>query len=644
VYGLSLTIASYAAWPSLAITSLPFTTATDAYVWAKLSSGVQSLDVLVNSANAIVGIAGANGEAAPGDGYNYATSHPAGDGNGNFLVGSATISQITATATVPNIAGQSGVVRQLAFGQQSLYGQAIGGVGYLGSAAPKIYDGATLTEWGFYQYPVITATAGAAGSGSLTGGSYEITACYRWTDAAGNVWRSPTAFTVPVTNVPATGSITISATPLALTAKQNVVTEVYATVNVGGQTGVSFVLIGTGNTITMAAADSTYASNQALYTNGGVPDNSTPPPFLHLSSSGLRLYGTCGDDGQVYASSPAIAGQPLNFPLSQSVVVPGARANLIGAQPQDGLLWLAATDAWYFTNADSGSLVQAGGNIIAFNPPARAAFASGCLSARSLFPSGQGIYFQGSRGIELLTRQQQIQFIGEMVKNATAGVNILGAYIVPGQQQLRFVLPGLTLCYDYERGAWLQHAYPRFATIAAACAYNGAGLLATVDGLVRVEGTGFYDDSFPVTMRIQTPWLRVGGIEGWGKAWNVILLGEQENPCNVQLQIAYNNDPVWIDTLTIPATTQAGTAFGSGILGPFGRPAQFGPPQPFGQNPAGNAFYWEGILPRADENAYKFEITTQNTGGEDVRLNILSLIYGVAPAGRAQFPTAKKFG
>jgi hypothetical protein len=127
VYGLALTIASYAAWPGLAITSLPFTTATDAYVWAKRSGGIQSLDVLLNSANAIVGIAGANGEAAPGDGYNYATSQPAGDGNGNFLVGSATISQITATATVPNIVNQSGVVRQLSFGQQALYGQAIAG-------------------------------------------------------------------------------------------------------------------------------------------------------------------------------------------------------------------------------------------------------------------------------------------------------------------------------------------------------------------------------------------------------------------------------------------------------------------------------------------------------------------------------------
>jgi hypothetical protein len=645
------------------LTGRAFVHGTNVYAAVNVDDALQSIDMIIDSRGAVIAVAGANGGAASGtDGF-PSLAYYKDNGNGDFDAATRylTTVQISDTGQIQTTVGIT--MRRFSLGNQQIYPEQIDNVTYMGCSAPQIYDGAQLTEWGFYFYPQISAaTAGATSSGLLNGGLYDVSACYSWYDATGKVWRSATSFFETVT-VPSTGSITVTVPYLWQTTKDNVWVEIYCTANVGGQTGsILYQAASFANlpvildpvtfqpttpstaTVTISRADLDLADELQLYTNGGAPDHITPPSLVHMSTSGLRHYGCCNEDNQVYVTSPAIPGQPLDFLFSQSVAVESRRGGLVASQPQDGNLWIFTLRALFLTNADINSLgVTNAGNVVLFSPPARAAFGDGCVSAASVFASTDGIYYQSSRGIEIVTRNQQAVFVGEPVKNITG--TIIDTYSVPSQQQIRFVFTDKLVCYDYERRNWVQYAFASMPEMISGCSWNGLGVALTSNGVTRLEDTStFFDDGeMPIVMRLQTPWLRLGGLAGWGKAWEFVVLGEQITACDMQVQIAYNDDPTWIDTLTIPSAL-IGTPFGGGQTGAFGQTLNVSQPSMFGNNPAGNAYKWLGIIPRADGNSFKFEFQTLNSGGEDIRLNYMTLIYGLQPGGLAQFPTARKFG
>ncbi len=134
----------------------------------------------------------------------------------------------------------------------------------------------------------------------------------------------------------------------------------------------------------------------------------------------------------------------------------------------------------------------------------------------------------------------------------------------------------------------------------------------------------------------------MGNIAGWGRTWRFMILGELRSAHTLNVRIAYQYDPAWIDQLSIASSQVYGTpAFGGG-LGNFGR-MTFSSPSGFGANPAGNAYQFMGIMRRQKAGAFKFEITDTHSTGEDVALNILALLYGTLP-NLSQVPTWKKFG
>jgi hypothetical protein len=648
---------------NMRLASKPFVYAGNSYCWIVSDSLFESQYFLIDQNGQIVGNALNNGGGAPFDGIGISLSAPTSDADANFSVAFRTVIKVGSTTDGPNSTTQYGIVRRsLQMGDSHIYCSQLDGVTYFSGPAPKTYDGSTLTEWGFYDYPNLLSTSLVAGSpGLLNGGIYTVYLVYSAYDATGKLWRSATSFPQTVT-VAASGKITVTVPYLQTTARTNVMIEIYCTANVGGQTGIVPFLVGTVPNVPVAATtsingvstpvtqttfdinltDALLSRNEQLYiTQNGGNSFATPPPSTYQTTSGTRLYALSNEQNQVYVTTIAAPSSPLNFILTQAVNVPGEASTPNALGILDGLLFIATTRFWYVTNADTNDLSAP---TITFAPPRRLPFDTGVQSPPSVISTTDGIYFQGQRGIILLDRRENLLFIGDAVKNYNA--DIIDSYISGPNQQIRFLVEGgPILNYDYQWKVWTQSVFADAPVVPSICRWNDQGVMLMPNGMPRLETVGlFFDDTnVAIRARLETPWIKPGGIAGWARTWSFMILGELRSPHTLQVRIAYQysettpGHPDWLDTLTIASTQVYGTPSFGGGLGTFGAIGGFG------TNSAGNAYQFLASMPRPKAGSFKFEITDVNSTGEDFALSILALYVGVLP-GISQVPTWKKFG
>lgn len=640
-------------------------------------AGFQSQLFLIDQNAQIVGNLLSNGNSPGYDGRGISLPEVDTDGAGNFYFAQLYAQQLSFTQFGVAYTTNGAKVFSLGFKAGLFTAATLDGATYTSGLAPMFYDGTALTEQGFYNYPDLTTSVG---SGNLFGGTYVVAALYGWYDATGKLWRSapgPTLNTVGNVNVLPNGSISLSIPYLQTTRKQNAFIEIYCTANIGGQTGSTLYKVATVPNVsqpfsgaitgtappslsvnyTISLADNLIQAGEPLYTTGGFPDFITTPASNYLAASGTRIYSLSGELNQVFASTIANPGSPLQFQAEQAVTIPSKTSAPQICSVMNSQLWVATKEKWLVTNADVSDTSQA---IITFAPMRELPFTSGVASPASVIQTSDGIYHQNSNTLALLQRNESIITVGEQIKNIIQATPILSVYQVTSQQQIRFLCSGVILNYDTVNQAWSQSAFAGKPTLTSGCVWQGLGVLLGPSGPPALETAGVYfDDTYPVTVRIETPWIKpsntasytptgvlMGSIAGWGRVWRYMILGERESAHTLQIRIAYQysetqpGQPDWLITQSISSSAaNAGiAAFGQGV-GSFGTlgGALFGP------NTSGTAYQFVGVNPIQKVGAIKFEITDQGSTGQDFALSSLALLVGVKH-GLSVVPVAKEFG
>jgi hypothetical protein len=153
----------------------------------------------------------------------------------------------------------------------------------------------------------------------------------------------------------------------------------------------------------------------------------------------------------------------------------------------------------------------------------------------------QGLMYQSDKGIWLLGRNLQTQYIGADVE-AYNSDNVLSAVTVPGTNQVRFTLDsGVTLMYDYYYNQW-----GTFTNVPAISSTLFENLHTYLDSYGRVlqETPGVYlDNGSPVLMKFTTSWLAMGGLQGFQRAYQLMFLGTFYTPHKLNVSIAYDYNP-----------------------------------------------------------------------------------------------------
>lgn len=526
-----------------------------------------------------------------------------------------------------------------------------------------MYDGYLPVEQNFVVYPdtdvgtpsntaVWSATGGSMAAqpdGATNTNAYYYQFTYEWADNQGNIYRSSPSVPIPVTTTGAlsTGSVTLNVPALRLTMKTaNPVKIVIYRWSVAQQSyyQVTSITTPTMNTTTAdtvqyvdTLADASILGNNLLYTTGGVVENVNGPASNLFTVFDSRFWLVDAEDPNLlWYSKQVIEATPVEMSDLFTKYVPPTISTQNDTGPvraisvMDDKLIIGKTNAFFYINGTGPDNTGANNQ---YSEPTFITATVGCTNQKSMVLTPNGLMFQSNKGIWILGRDLQTNFIGAPVQDFTTGAMVNSAVLVPGTNQVRFTLDtGITLMYDYYYDQW-----GTFTGVPAlsSCIYEDMHTFINQYGVVYQERANSYlDGSSPVLIKFKTGPMRVGELQGYQRAYFFYLLGTYLSPHKLLLSMSYDYEEAVSQTVLITPINYS-TPFGSGASqSPFGQGTPFGGP--------GSEETWRVFLDR--QRCMAFNITLQELfdaskgepAGAGLTLSGLNVVCGFKKAFRPQ--------
>ncbi len=461
---------------------------------------------------------------------------------------------------------------------------------YMGGGTLVYFDGTRVQEAGFLVRPTAPTTS-VAGSGlSLTNGRQYV-CIYEDVDANGN-WivsgiSDPSASTGPVVD----DTVTVTTRPLTVSyraAGPGARVAFYATLDSNSNEPPYYRLGATVNstgsaTVTFAdtVSDATLAASAKLYSPnlpsavGASLDRRAPPGLLHLVSYNGMLVGSRGPD--LWWSGQPVRGEATWFSPIFQVPVEGG-GDITGLAVLDGSVVIFKRREIHMVSGEPPADNATTGGL---GLPRRLSVDVGCIEPNSIVVTALGIFFQSERGIELLTRAQSVEWIGEPVQETVTSFPVCtAATLNPYDSIVYFEMAtgesaglvtgtGRTLVYDLTLRAWVSTDRRKNQAGTADTPAQSAAMVWTgsawryawlgTDGRVYVENRSSYLDpgSVWVTAQYETPWVKLG-LQQEHLAWTALLLAEQGSASGITVEIAYDfaaysgaNDKVYAEAAAL---------------------------------------------------------------------------------------------
>lgn len=463
------------------------------------------------------------------------------------------------------------------------------GTTVLGGGLLCHFDGKRIAEVGFLSRPA-TPTTAKSGTGFNAANGVRYVAVYEEIDGAGNWCVSGISDPSANSGAVANQTVTVSTTPLTMSARLATTDQVtgtrvvfYRTLDGGNppyyRVGVAYNTTTATVTYADTTSDATLATQSKLYAAnlpssvGEKLNRLAPPGLRHIVSCNGVLVGARGT--VLYHSGQPVDGEETWFSPNFQAPIEGD-GDVTALAAQDGTIYVFKRRAIYAVQveppADNGS---AGG----LGAPRRLAVDVGCIDARSVVVTSLGIFFHSERGIELLTRAQSVDFVGRSVPDTLASYPVCtAATLDPIGDVVYFELAatesggvvsdtGRALVFDLSLKAWIgTDRRPSYAGTAdtpaqSACivwsgsAYRYAWLEA--GGRVRVEQDAYYDsgasDTF-IVPRVEYPPFKFG-LQQRARVWRGVWLVEQYSAAGFKVEHLYDwatsysssDDKVWTE-------------------------------------------------------------------------------------------------
>ena len=289
-----------------------------------------------------------------------------------------------------------------------------------GGGALFSYDGQTVVENGFYEYPEVRSIIQKVRQNSLlSAGSYSYIFTYEYVDAKGNIHRSPTSPAVSIT-AEAQSSISIRVYVDSITRKFGSVNLVAYRTEQGGSLfkKISVTQIATFDsvvTIDDIGEDSdVFAEAEAIYTTGGVLDDAQPGSITDIVLHKNRLILSTSSEFVRYSKPLAQLTAP-GFPVPQFIVdIPGDIQNITGVESGVNFFVVFTKNDVFAVYGDGPNAVGQGG----FSLPTSIGKGQGLPAASHHLNHAFGIFYISDRGLYLISPNGQIQYVGSQVEDS----------------------------------------------------------------------------------------------------------------------------------------------------------------------------------------------------------------------------------
>jgi hypothetical protein len=417
------------------------------------------------------------------------------------------------------------------------------------------YDGSQLTEVGFHIYPHYLGFGST--TGAMIDGTYAYRQTWRWDNAHGEVDRSTTATHGVVATAGGPEGVTIAWTPLYTTHKTNrpIAVETWRTA-INPPPDSPFYLVtskdptdtiapnqylpndptlAAGASFSDALVDTDITSNETAAENGGLLEPLAPPPATIICATADRIFlaGVAGDPHRVWYSRQRNEGEVASFHDALTVNVPRAGGDITAIAVRDGVLYVWRETACYALPGDGFDNLGQGQN---FGPSRLISSDVGCLSMEALGATSQGFVFKSSKGWYALTGAQ-VEYIGGPVSDYDSD-SVVAVHVLEGQHQIRVLSTARMLVLDTNVNQWAEWT---IASALHACLWNGTYHYLNTSGALAEQTTHTATD---YGMDIETAWIPLGQIQGYGRIWEINILGECRSAGYLKVRI-YRN---WNDT------------------------------------------------------------------------------------------------
>lgn len=452
------------------------------------------------------------------------------------------------------------------------------GSAYMTGGVTMKFDGSRFREAGFIQKPVCVRGASVAGAVTLTNGGARHVAVFETADGDGNWIAGSVSNPTTSTGNVAGQQFPLTTRPCTLTAR--------ASSSSSDAERIAFYRSSDGGSIYYyvgAVANSTSSATIAFNDNvpeatlvtrprlqstgilpgtlGGQQDRRAPPGFSCLVAYNDMLVGAAGST--LWYSSQSIVGEGIWWnPIFRLDMVDGNDVTALAAQ--DGTLFVFKRRSIF---AVAGEPPADNGSSGGLGTPRRLAVDVGCVDPRSVVVTALGIFFQSERGLELLTRAQSVEWIGEPVQTTLASYSVITSAVLDSAHALvRFTCAasetdnvvsntGVHLVYDLTLKTWVSidkvtnnNNASRAAQSASMVYLGGSWRYAYLDkdGRVSYEelassATAHLDHrgAYWVAMRWEVPSFRLG-LQQEQRAWNATLLFERHSDSVLSVETAYD--------------------------------------------------------------------------------------------------------
>ena len=515
------------------------------------------------------------------------------------------IQSVNKNTNIPSGSQVNGIYAQLGIslasftiGTSNISSAEIGNTLNLSGGFMWSYDGYSPVENNFFLYPdSVKATWSATGgsmaaqpNGSTNTNAYYYQVTYEWADNQGNINRSSPSIPVSVTTTGAlsTGSVVLNVPTLRLTYKTaNPVKIVIYRWSVAQQTyyQVTSIIQPVLNSISVDSvtftdtlADASILGNNIIYTNGGVIENISPPACSAITLFDNRIFALSAEDGSVWYSKQVLPTTPVEMSdlftiyVAPTIGASGSTGEVKCIFPMDDKIIFFKQDAIYYLNGNGPDNTGANSQ---YSQPNFITATVGSANQQSMVFTPNGLMFQSDKGIWLLGRNLQTEYIGAPVE-AFNDAKVLSAITIPGTNQVRFTLDnGVTLMYDYYYGQW--GTFTNIPAISSTL-YQNLHTYINKFGQVFQETPNVYlDGSSPVTVSLKTSWFNLAGLQGFQRLYFFYLIGQYISPHKLRVEIAYDYAPAPSQQIIISPFNYSPV---------YGLDINFGSGTPYGGQPA----------------------------------------------------------
>lgn len=428
------------------------------------------------------------------------------------------------------------------------------------------YDGAAVFEVGFHQAPWYVVGAEQSGGSIATNGTYAIKNTWRAANARGEVERSAAVLVGAVSIASQPGGITLQgAAPLYLTHRTHQIAWEAWRTKVDPSFDSPFYLVtdrdpsNTSNpnryvlNDTSASslsqfndelADADIEDNEQHPDNAGILETTQPPAAKYIAASADRLFiaGIAGDPRRVWYSKQRLDGHVVAFNDALTFTVPREGGDITGLEFNGETLCVFCETAVYGVVGSGLDNLGQGQNYEARRLPGIV----GAVSQEGIAAAAEfGVVFKSRKGWCLLPAGfGPAKYVGAPVADYDSDT-VVAVHVLEDRHQVRCLTSSRMLVWDYLVDQWAEWT---IGSGVHACVWDGTYHYATA---TSISGEVANYDSLAYGLDIETGWIKLNDLQGYGRVRKIRILGENAGIAYLRVRVARNyatsffQDKVW---------------------------------------------------------------------------------------------------